>query len=363
MALDEFEARRLARRWRVVRCGLGVRAHRLPEAGAAARVRTGAALRLLPGAAPPARAGRLTPQHVTVLADCVRRHPDLAARDERLLVEQAETLTLTPSRSPPTSGSSSPWPSTARSAGDSASLSRSTRSTCPGRWTAAIGSRRSFHRAGPLVDAHSSRGRPPSQSRSGWRSVLTTVASQVRPPPSSTSSRRACAANPPRHPCPTGIGRRYHPRRPDRSAADLRLRLLAFRVVLGAHSEVLDVVRSPRSAAGIRRAITHRDGGCTFPSCDRQPSWCDIHHCRYWEHGGPTNIDNGALLCRRHHTFIHRWVAQSPSRMGARRYENRRQPLRHQPLGRGPHRLPNAPKCGPITTLAAQRGRPFAPLP
>jgi hypothetical protein len=43
-----------------------------------------------------------------------------------------------------------------------------------------------------------------------------------------------------------------------------------------------------------------------FPDCDRPPSWCDVHHCTPWADDGGTSVDNGALLCRRHHTFIHR---------------------------------------------------------
>jgi hypothetical protein len=83
-----------------------------------------------------------------------------------------------------------------------------------------------------------------------------------------------------------------------------------YRIVVGARAEVLDVGRATRRwPEGIRRAITHRDRGCVFPGCDRPPSWCDVHHCEHWEDGGHTGVDNGALLCRRHHTFIHkrRW--------------------------------------------------------
>ncbi len=86
-----------------------------------------------------------------------------------------------------------------------------------------------------------------------------------------------------------------------------------YRVVLGAKSEVLDIGRTCRQwSVAIRRAVTHRDGHCAFPGCDRPPSWCDIHHCHEWEAGGPTCIDNGVLLCRRHHTFIHtkRWTVR-----------------------------------------------------
>jgi len=42
-----------------------------------------------------------------------------------------------------------------------------------------------------------------------------------------------------------------------------------------------------------------------LPGCDRPPSWC-VHHCEHGEDGGGTKVDNGARLCRRHHTFIHR---------------------------------------------------------
>jgi hypothetical protein len=83
-----------------------------------------------------------------------------------------------------------------------------------------------------------------------------------------------------------------------------------YRVVINAAGEVLDIGRTSREwTMAIRRAINLRDGGCIFPGCDRPPSWCDVQHCWDWDHGGPTCRDNGALLCRRHHTFIHkmRW--------------------------------------------------------
>jgi hypothetical protein len=83
-----------------------------------------------------------------------------------------------------------------------------------------------------------------------------------------------------------------------------------FRAVLNASSEVLDIGRqSDEWPVAIRRAISLRDGGCVFPGCDRPSSWCDVHHCRWWSKQGETKVDNGALLCRRHHTFLHakRW--------------------------------------------------------
>ena len=55
-----------------------------------------------------------------------------------------------------------------------------------------------------------------------------------------------------------------------------------------------------------RRALAVRDGHCVFPGCDRPASWCDAHHVTRHTDGGPTTIDNLALLCRHHHGVIHR---------------------------------------------------------
>jgi hypothetical protein len=44
---------------------------------------------------------------------------------------------------------------------------------------------------------------------------------------------------------------------------------------------------------------------CRFPGYDRPPAWCLGHHVRPWEHGGPTQLPNLALLCTRHHHLLH----------------------------------------------------------
>jgi hypothetical protein len=54
-----------------------------------------------------------------------------------------------------------------------------------------------------------------------------------------------------------------------------------------------------------RIALAARDGGCTFPRCERPPSWTEAHHLRPWSEGGPTTVDNGILLCRHHHLLVH----------------------------------------------------------
>ncbi|HVE96676.1 MAG TPA: DUF222 domain-containing protein [Pseudonocardiaceae bacterium] len=50
-------------------------------------------------------------------------------------------------------------------------------------------------------------------------------------------------------------------------------------MVLGSHSMPLDVGRQQRLAtAALRDALTQRDRGCAFPSCDRPPRYCHGHH-------------------------------------------------------------------------------------
>jgi hypothetical protein len=56
----------------------------------------------------------------------------------------------------------------------------------------------------------------------------------------------------------------------------------------------------------LRRALEARDGGCVHPGCDRPSRHCDAHHIIPWEQGGPTDLDNLVLLCRRHHRVAHR---------------------------------------------------------
>ena len=79
------------------------------------------------------------------------------------------------------------------------------------------------------------------------------------------------------------------------------------RVITKGRSEILDLGRKSRVVTiAQRRALVLRDRGCAFPGCDRPPEWCDAHHIVHWLDGGPTNLDNLVLLCRRHHRLIHR---------------------------------------------------------
>jgi hypothetical protein len=78
-------------------------------------------------------------------------------------------------------------------------------------------------------------------------------------------------------------------------------------VVLGARSEPLDVGRERRLVTkGLRLALIARDRGCSFPGCTMPPQWTDAHHVQHWSRGGHTSLLTTALLCRRHHTHVHR---------------------------------------------------------
>jgi hypothetical protein len=77
-------------------------------------------------------------------------------------------------------------------------------------------------------------------------------------------------------------------------------------VVLGGDSEPLDVGRAMHTVpVGIRRALIARDGGCTFPGCDRPPGLCQAHHCRHRIDDGETSVQNCCLLCPTHHHQVH----------------------------------------------------------
>lgn len=58
--------------------------------------------------------------------------------------------------------------------------------------------------------------------------------------------------------------------------------------------------------AAQRRSLAVRDGGCVWPQCTSPPSWTHAHHVIPVSEGGPTDVDNGTLLCPYHHHLLHR---------------------------------------------------------
>ncbi|MFD6698279.1 MULTISPECIES: DUF222 domain-containing protein [unclassified Microbacterium] len=75
--------------------------------------------------------------------------------------------------------------------------------------------------------------------------------------------------------------------------------------VLGTDSEVLDYGRRLRFFTTAQRlALAERDGGCAM--CGLPPSMTRAHHIRWWRRdAGPTDLENGILLCESCHHRIH----------------------------------------------------------
>ncbi|MGZ4494698.1 MAG: DUF222 domain-containing protein [Nocardioides sp.] len=77
-------------------------------------------------------------------------------------------------------------------------------------------------------------------------------------------------------------------------------------MVLGSPSQVLDVGQEVRlHTKPMRQAIAVRDKECTAEGCDRPAAWCEVHHRVPFSKGGATSVENGRLLCPRHHHHAH----------------------------------------------------------
>jgi hypothetical protein len=107
--------------------------------------------------------------------------------------------------------------------------------------------------------------------------------------------------------------------------------------VLAGDSTILDLGLAQRLFTRYQRiALAVRDRGCIWPGCDRPPAWCEAHHITAWKNLGPTNLDNGCLLCSFHHHLAHQgeWAIVMaadgvPDVIPPPRVEPNQQPLRH----------------------------------
>jgi hypothetical protein len=80
-----------------------------------------------------------------------------------------------------------------------------------------------------------------------------------------------------------------------------------YRVVMSGPKHVIELGTSVRTAPPhLKRLLAVRDGGCVVPGCDRPPKMCHAHHVQWHANDGPTDIGNLVLLCRRHHTQLHK---------------------------------------------------------
>ncbi|WP_375399437.1 DUF222 domain-containing protein [uncultured Amnibacterium sp.] len=102
---------------------------------------------------------------------------------------------------------------------------------------------------------------------------------------------------------PEGILTRLPVPTVERIACDGRTRLL----ITGEQGEALYLGLSNRLfTPAQKKALAARDGGCAWPGCTAPVAWTDAHHIAWWHRDqGPTDIDNGVLLCSHHHHLIH----------------------------------------------------------
>ncbi|MBX9246398.1 DUF222 domain-containing protein [Actinotalea ferrariae] len=79
------------------------------------------------------------------------------------------------------------------------------------------------------------------------------------------------------------------------------------RIVFGPDSQVLDVGRAERTyTKQLRRGVLARDRHCQYPGCTAPPTLGEVHHIRWWDHGGDTSVGNGILVCWYHHGEVHK---------------------------------------------------------
>jgi hypothetical protein len=98
------------------------------------------------------------------------------------------------------------------------------------------------------------------------------------------------------------------------SAATLRRMAcdsLMCTAAVNAEGVVLDMGRSVRTFTPEQaRALQAQYPTCVVPGCAVPSSKCENHHADWWEHGGPTDLGNGAPVCKHDHHLFHeyRWT-------------------------------------------------------
>lgn len=75
---------------------------------------------------------------------------------------------------------------------------------------------------------------------------------------------------------------------------------------MGNNGHILNLGRTQRLfSRAQKRSLALRDGGCRWPNCDRPISMTEAHHIVPWQQGGVTDLENGILLCGKHHRQLH----------------------------------------------------------
>ncbi|HEY5230907.1 MAG TPA: DUF222 domain-containing protein, partial [Galbitalea sp.] len=80
-----------------------------------------------------------------------------------------------------------------------------------------------------------------------------------------------------------------------------------YKIIQGTQGEPLYHGLLERYFTGAqRRAMIARDGDrCIAPGCRKRAAGCHAHHVIFYSDDGPTDINNGVLLCPAHHHALH----------------------------------------------------------
>lgn len=93
---------------------------------------------------------------------------------------------------------------------------------------------------------------------------------------------------------------------PPETVARLCCDAVLRRVTLDEQGVPINVGRKYRTATDAQwAAIKIQHATCAWEGCTAPINWCQAHHVREWEHGGPTDLDNLVPLCARHHHRVH----------------------------------------------------------
>lgn len=78
------------------------------------------------------------------------------------------------------------------------------------------------------------------------------------------------------------------------------------RAVVDERGHVLDLGREQRLFTKPQRmALAVQYEGCATPGCHMPVAWTEAHHVLWWSRGGPTDTENGILLCTHCHHEVH----------------------------------------------------------
>lgn len=93
---------------------------------------------------------------------------------------------------------------------------------------------------------------------------------------------------------------------PPETIARLCCDAVVRRVTLDEHGVPINVGRKYRTATDAQwAAIKAVHSGCAWDGCTAHINWCQAHHIREWDDGGPTDLDNLVPLCNQNHHRVH----------------------------------------------------------